>query len=376
MNIDAVIIGGGIAGLWTLAALRARGYSAVLLEKDALGGVQTLASQGIIHGGTKYSLDGKFSAATQAISAMPARWYDALQGRGELDLREVKLLSAHQYLWTANALGSKITGFFASKLMKSHMEKCSRETLPGFLPPDFRGHCYALNEPVVDIPGVLQSIARQYGRWIASDCTWQRDGEHIHVHADGVRHTFTPQRLIFTAGAGNGELTACAQQLRPLHMAALRVPTDAADIFGHHLGMSDKPKITVTTHKHGTHKVYYLGGLPAEEGVKRTQQAQIVAMRAALLEALPWFPRTWLDESAFCTFAIDRAESDNQGARPNEPVLMETGRDIIAWPTKLAFAPLLAQRIAAAMPPPRDNPDVAFARLPRIGVYPWQEAAK
>ena len=41
LHIDTVIAGGGIAGLWLLNVLRSRGYSAVLLEADRLGGAQT-----------------------------------------------------------------------------------------------------------------------------------------------------------------------------------------------------------------------------------------------------------------------------------------------------------------------------------------------
>ena len=46
-----IIIGGGIAGLWMLNRLRAEGYDVMLLEKNQLGAGQTIASQGMIHGG-------------------------------------------------------------------------------------------------------------------------------------------------------------------------------------------------------------------------------------------------------------------------------------------------------------------------------------
>ena len=58
LRVDIAIIGGGIAGLWMLSRLRKRGYSALLIESEALGSGQTICSQGIIHGGVKYSLQG------------------------------------------------------------------------------------------------------------------------------------------------------------------------------------------------------------------------------------------------------------------------------------------------------------------------------
>ena len=73
-DVDVAILGGGIAGLWLLARLQAAGYSALLLENQALGAGQTLASQGIIHGGLKYALDLKLNTASDALADMPARW--------------------------------------------------------------------------------------------------------------------------------------------------------------------------------------------------------------------------------------------------------------------------------------------------------------
>ena len=53
---DILILGGGIAGLWLINRLNAAGYQCLLLESHTLGGDQTLASQGIIHGWLKYAL--------------------------------------------------------------------------------------------------------------------------------------------------------------------------------------------------------------------------------------------------------------------------------------------------------------------------------
>ncbi len=55
VTVDLVIIGGGVAGLWTLNRLRNAGLNAILLENSSLGGGQTMHSQGIIHSGAKYA---------------------------------------------------------------------------------------------------------------------------------------------------------------------------------------------------------------------------------------------------------------------------------------------------------------------------------
>ena len=52
-DTQIAIIGGGVCGLWLLNQLSREGYQTLLFEKDALGSGQSLASQGMIHGGIK-----------------------------------------------------------------------------------------------------------------------------------------------------------------------------------------------------------------------------------------------------------------------------------------------------------------------------------
>ena len=114
-STDVLIVGGGIAGLWLNARLRRLGYSTLLVERDSLGGGQSVKSQGIIHGGAKYALHGALSGASEAIADMPRRWREALAGSGELDLRGVRILSQSHYLWSPGTLAGNLTSFFASK---------------------------------------------------------------------------------------------------------------------------------------------------------------------------------------------------------------------------------------------------------------------
>ena len=109
LHLDIAIIGGGIAGLWTLNQLRNQGYSAALFEQEALGSYQTIGSQGMIHGGIKYALAGAWSGSSEAISAMPGVWRQCLAGEGKVDLRCCRVLSEDFYLWSHANLTSRVS---------------------------------------------------------------------------------------------------------------------------------------------------------------------------------------------------------------------------------------------------------------------------
>ena len=74
IKTDCAIIGGGIAGLWLLNVLKARGLQTVLIEREALSTGQTLAAQGLIHSGVKCTLGARLTAEAEAVATMPARW--------------------------------------------------------------------------------------------------------------------------------------------------------------------------------------------------------------------------------------------------------------------------------------------------------------
>jgi glycerol-3-phosphate dehydrogenase len=81
LHIDIAIIGGGVAGLWALNQLRNRGFSAVLFEQEALGGYQTMASQGMIHGGIKYALGGRLLSV---VGWQPAVTHEFFSGQQDV----------------------------------------------------------------------------------------------------------------------------------------------------------------------------------------------------------------------------------------------------------------------------------------------------
>ena len=383
LNVDVAIIGGGIAGLWLLARLRQHGYGALLIENGRLGAGQTICAQGIIHGGAKYSLSGQLGASATVIAGMPELWRRCLRGEGDPDLRVARLLADHQYLWATRAPTSQLAAFFASKLMRSRMEKVAGADADDYPPvlrhPDFRGTVYRLDEPIVDVVSVLAALAESHREAIIYNegpVTLNADNSLTLRHAGQPTWTIRPTCAVVTAGAGNAALPWATVQLRPLHMVMARGPALPGLLYAHCLGASDVPRLTVTSHYDaGGRLVWYLGGGLAEEGVQRDRHEQIRAARRELAALLPWVDGSQVE---FATFTVQRAEAHQpQGARPAEPGIIHDGRVLAAWPTKLALAPLLAERIEeilralGAQPHSADLQPLADWPRPAIAVSPW-----
>jgi glycerol-3-phosphate dehydrogenase len=388
---DIAIFGGGVAGLWTLARLRQAGFSAVLFESNALGGVQTIASQGIIHGGAKYALSGNLTESARSIGDMPRVWHACLEGKGELDLSRVKVLCEHQYLWSTTGLISRMAGFFAGKAMRSRMTQVEAADRPEpFQHPDFGGSLYRLEEQVLDVASLVAELVRQQGEYC-----YQIDGNEVEfeTQADGTsliripRHgvELRSKRLILAAGKGNAALLKMlgrdhpAMQLRPLHMVVIK--GDLPPLFAHCLGSGTTPRITITSCPTSDgHMAWYLGGQVAESGVERTPEQQIALVRKELAEVLPW-----VDVSAddWSTLRIDRAEPKTAGGmRPEGYYLNSDSGVITAWPTKLAFAPRLAQEIQLALeqdgvePGPGSLAGLDVLPRPSLALSPWETDAE
>jgi glycerol-3-phosphate dehydrogenase len=386
VSTDVLVIGGGIAGLWLLARLRKAGYRALLAERQALGHGQTRFAQGIIHGGTKYALTGTVSDSARAVAAMPGRWRACLEGSGELDLSAVRLLASHQYLWSTAKLASRMAGFFAGQAMRSRVEPVEGEARPAVLrDAGFKGRVYRLDEPVLDVASLLDAlIARSSDALLVADTVHLTDGEapEVVLSTAGATLRVRARRVVLAAGEGNAELLAAlgrqtpAMQRRPLHMVLVRGPLPD-DLYAHCLGASATPRLTVTSHRDASgERVWYLGGDLAEQGAKRSRDEQITAARAELAELLPWVD---LRDCQWATVQIDRAEPRQPaGRRPEGVFAEETDGVITVWPTKLALAPVLADRVLGLLGDARIAPAGAAESLPEWphparAPLPWQE---
>lgn len=355
LHTDICILGGGIAGLWLNARLQQQGYSTLLIEPYGLGGGQSNKSQGIIHGGTKYALQGKLTAAAEAIAQMPARWRACLDGSGELDLHGVRVLSAHHYLWSPGNLISNLAGFFASKALRGRVDSIKGKDLPAvFANPAFKGKVYQLAELVLDVPDVMRRLVELSGNSLIAG-TVQAQGDAATgitgVQVDGQQ--IIARRYVLTAGEGNEALLQSlgiqqpAMQRRPLQMVLVKGPK-LPPLYAHCLGNSPKPRLTVTTHPCADGQwCWYLGGDLAEQGTQMTPAELIHQAQQELAALLPWID---LSDCQWATLPVTRAEPAQSGlVRPDNAFLQATGNLLVCWPTKLALAPDLSDQALATL---------------------------
>ena len=221
---DMIVVGGGVAGLWLGNTLKRAGYNVIVIEKDKLGAGQTLASQGMIHGGQKYLLQGSVTPHAAAAAKMPERWQACFEGRGAVDLTAVRFLSEMQIMWPAGSIVSAVAVLVAAKLVNTKSKVLPKHDYPEALrkSKQLKGPVYALPEKVLDMRSLILVLAENLGgRVVKGDITDVTSGGEIAVSGQAMR----AQLVIFTAGAGNelalemlkvgGQLT----QRRPLRQS-------------------------------------------------------------------------------------------------------------------------------------------------------------
>lgn len=390
IDLDVAIIGGGIAGLWLANRLTKAGFSSAVFEQTALGSDQSVASQGMIHGGVKYALSGALTGASEAIADMPAHWQACLRGEGDVDLRGAKVLSEHFYMWSSQSVASKVTTFFASKALRGRVDAIKPDDYPSlFKAAKRKFSIYKLLDLVLDVPSVVSALANniagkaclidwQQSRWVKRDNSLALqigEGDNtVEVRAN---------RFVFTAGKGNGELLAAAgcakpeMQLRPLQQVMVKHQLGHS-FFGHCLGADKTPRLTISSHiAEDGDTVWYLGGALAEKGVNLSADDLIAKAKAELQDLMPWLD---LSAAQWATLPVQRAEPKQLNfARPDQAFAARaSGVDnlYVGWPTKLTLAPnmseaMLALLTADGIAPQYPQPPLDFLPAAPIARSPW-----
>jgi hypothetical protein len=207
------------------------------------------------------------------------------------------------------------------------------------------------------------------------------DAATVQFSADGVQIGdvfLRPRATVLAAGVGNGELlrragiTIDLMQRRPLGMILLR--GDLPPLFGHCI-VGGKTGLTITTPVPG---LWQIGGEIAERLAHEENSAAAHAL--ALGEIRRWLPSLNLTRAEIAIYRAVRAEARTAAHR--RPSGVHTSRItpglLVAWPTKLSMAPVLADEVFDILnidlKTPGGYDDVPSWPTPDLARYPWEEA--
>jgi hypothetical protein len=184
------------------------------------------------------------------------------------------------------------------------------------------------------------------------------DGPERKRLEEQAREAVGPGRVVFMGAVSDAELPA---------------------LYAHCLGASANPRLTVTSYPLAEDEtVWYLGGDLAEHGVGLAPRELVAAATRELGELLPWVDLRGL---SWGTLAVDRAESAQPGGRrPDSCYLHQDAGLMVAWPTKLAFAPLLASQALEQLAkqgvlPGGETPLALDLKRPPLARPPWEREA-
>ena len=359
-STNIVIFGGGIAGLWLLNRMQSEGYDSILFETKALGGMQTLDSQGIIHGGLKYALKGSVGKDSQNIANMPNRWRQCLSGGGEMDLTDVGILDENYYMWSDGGIKSRLKSYLGSKSLRGRIDTVEKRNYPEFFKESsVKGTLYKLPDFVIDTMSLLKKLVSTTKDRLFSltDCDYKFHPEdqtlkqQLQIKVNDKTVNIQADLFIFCAGEGNRELISKAAlnnieaQARPLHMVYLR-KSNLPKIYVHCIGndFNLNPSVTVTSHEaQNGDFIWYLGGDIAESGINKSKHEQIDAAQKLIGNTFPWLN---LSNAQWESFYINRSEANvHSNFRPDDAVVKEEKNILVAWPTKLTLVPSLADKV-------------------------------
>lgn len=395
VRTDVVIFGGGVAGLWTLHVLLDAGLDALLVETQTLGGAQSMQAQGIVHGGGKYALRrvGDVEAIRQ-IREMPERWRAHRAGRRRPSLAAAHTSSEQCWLWLPR--GSFLSRVEALTLMPmlrhgGVLASPPRSRSRSEWPEPLQAHAlraYSMDEPVLEPVSVIRALSEPVAHRLLKAAPLAEgglergeDGFRLHLDCAGTRRELQARRMVACAGAGNADLLRVAghdpgrMQRRPLRMGLVRGALPA--LHGHCV-LGGRTRVTITSVDVGDgRRVWQVGGELAERRASTTDDSFFDELQRELDRALPGLS---LSGTELADYAAVRAEAANDAMRRPSGVQVETVEEgfLVAWPTKWAMAPLLAEEIAQVIVPglvaqaaPADAGDWPRAQ---IGTPPWEQA--
>ncbi|MEK7655128.1 MAG: FAD-dependent oxidoreductase [Patescibacteria group bacterium] len=384
ISVDVLVVGGGSAGLWLIDELRRTGRSAVLVESVSLGSGQTIASQGILHGGMKHYLVARPGTFVKALGPMTRIWRECLAGDREPDLSVVRRRSDSCYFWRTSSLVSLATSFGARFGIRSEIRKIARASLPETL-RGAAGDVCVIDEQVVDPHSLVSELFKRNRKHTIRAGIRRVDysarntvsSVELNDQSGSLQMTLKPDFVVLTAGEGNSEL----RKLCGLpEQAMLRLPLQILVLRGNLPDLNGvclegiQAKAVITTHR-----------LSRDDAVWQFASERIAPDagedfgRHALAEISASLPGYNFPRVSVSVYTATRAEcATEDGGRSSDVAVFKEGNVITAWPTKLVLVPRMVERIMSYLPIQFDagkTPrEIAEWPRPDVASFPWPSA--
>ncbi len=393
MRLDAVIFGGGAAGLWLLDRLSRDGHHVVLLEARSLGAGQTIGSQAILRTGRCSALSGLANRALIVPRELPALWRDALLGRVTPNLTHTRLRADCCHQWHVEPAGLRVAAVDNHPHPHLDPEILTPEERPAALTV-VTGPVLRLPEQVLCPASFIADLATQYhdrllridaerGLKFLLNSPGEVDAIQLASPSDDQRLELRPRQVIFAADTGNARLRRAVGLSEPLPsprpvqrvLARGNLPT----LNGHCVEAGRAIMTVISDIDSDRRTVWQIGGHFAEVGLKRESCQQVELVRQELTRILPGLD---LSQVEWSTYELDRTECDaDAGSRRGAVSVFCAGNVTTAGPAPFVLAPLVAEEITgrASSPyitTPFDPTPLAHWPRPSIAPLPWNEAGR
>ena len=320
MKYDVVIFGSGIMGLVTAWIFQRRGYRVLVLEKEGaeIGGVQTLASQGILHSGFKYLCRrGDERMYREAISW----WYTILTSISE------DVILSKKIAVVGNDFCSKCKVWLASKMFRGNTTIFYN-----------KGTCVT-SDNIVAVDKLVKNLSKSLDIMAYDPDSLIKMGNRIRILVEGAYVEVMADWFVCAAGEGNKDLFGLIarhtilQNKRTFKMFTIKESSYLPTMFAHyvtkHSGL--KPMYTITSIA-GDIRKWDVGGKIAEGDTS-------IPRFIKTIKSLRGINFNIKAEDISYKY-VDVAEVDG-----TNPYVFTKGNCIVAYPGKLVLAPYTAMKI-------------------------------
>ena len=396
--VDAVVIGGGVQGLWVLNDLVRRNFRACLITNGPLGAGQTLQSHVYLHRGHLYE---KRELVERIAQAQPA-WQGLIQ-RSNIQTQSRRPL----WVLPASATEKHLDAWRDSGLQFRETELPELFRQGEFANQSTSCRVFETQETWLDGEALIGTLSAKVLSAIRTGRVEKIDVRHGAVRSvevmleHGEPLVLRPRFVVLAAGVGNQQLlrnaltfnsqseddhlrssVASLQRLRASQMVVVRGRSLPP------LGCIAPRKLFLVSNRDGSDVVWInsheIDGLAATGDANVMPPVDPNRLKANLDTLHAAVPQLKAMDVTYGVYTCLKSERNvNQAWVPDSEYIEHLGRPSlnlrVVWPSKLTLAPVASKRIVSLISRQLSHPNGSSENLvtlpgvpPPVGVSPWR----